>query len=248
MVTEPIPTESSSTERARKKLAELRDRLRCDIVAATLWDNSSEDDRSRLESTDEQRRRAHLDKQQVTKGEEQYRSILGNPVQMWMELRGVSRIRAMLDVGRVTNLITEADFRWLVAVTEGRTRSSDELLDDAIASGDLVLRESPKAVYWKAEEVGVDWDNYLAEWIVVWRLARSAKAGAQLTVSEIGDSLNDKYLSQIRSRMTNRPEFPVELADAIKTVDGGELRLCLPRESIRIFETIVDSTFREWLP
>ena len=187
----------------------------------------------------------------------QERARLGGDVQaaykqfgtrgMWSELRGVTPYRAVLDVAEKLGLLRIEDYKWLLCEI-GESLDVDEALSVAIAQGDLVLVERPRAAYWNNEEISIDWNRHGAHWEFFWELGRQAKAGQPIDRFTLSENAHADIVAKRKSRLTTMSDFPVDLTDLIESVGRGTQQLMIPRERIRIFELDGLETLREWVP
>lgn len=102
-------------------------------------------------------------------------------VGMWQRLRGVSPARAVADGALALGLLDEPSHRWLLREAGEVHDDAEAAIQQAVASGALVLVERPRSAYWDCEAVAVDWDRHGALWDYFWELCRHAKAGGPST-------------------------------------------------------------------
>ncbi len=171
----------------------------------------------------------------------------GGSVGMWVKLRGVTPYRATLEVASVLNLIEGSDRDWLLREI-GESSDVDEAMSAAIANGDLVIIERPRGVYWKRDEIEIDWNRHSAAWDFLWELVRYAKAGQPVDSFAFSDDAHRDIVAKRKSRLGNLKTFPRELAGQIEPVGRGTQQLKLPREQIHVFELDGLESLREWLP
>ncbi|MCB9922378.1 MAG: hypothetical protein H6822_12940 [Planctomycetaceae bacterium] len=166
-------------------------------------------------------------------------------VALWIELRGVNPYRAVLDVAKKIDCLTQEDYESLL-VEIGESVDVDEAIRMAVAGGGLVVVERPRAAYWKGEEVEVDFAKYGEPWAFLWELARHGKAGQPVDRDTFNGSAGT--VAKLKHRLTKMPEFPVDLNDSIEVVGRGTQQLQLPREQIRVFELKGLEALGEWFP
>lgn len=166
-------------------------------------------------------------------------------VGMWQLLRGVSGERAVIDVARRLNLLDEATAEWLLREIGDMTDNPEEAIEVAIATGALVLVESPRAAYWEGQRIEIDWYDRSALWTYLWELARHSKANQSIDSLTFGDRAAGDYVVKQKSRLSGSPAFPVCLSDRIRPVGCGSQRLDLAPPQIRLFELETIETLRE---
>jgi hypothetical protein len=163
---------------------------------------------------------------------------------MWIQLRGVSAERAVVDVPHALGLITDGTWRWLLRELGEVHDDPEEALQAAVAGGGLVLVEHTRAVYWQGKELAVAWEKHSALWGFFWEVCRQAKAGQAVDHTTLG-STDVSVVAKQKSRLLGTKGFPRALGDLIKPAGRYTQKLDLPREQIRIFETVVNETLRE---
>lgn len=166
---------------------------------------------------------------------------------MWMALRGVTTQRAVVDVAKELGFLRDHDYEWLLEEI-GEFCDVEAAIDHAVTSGDFVLVERPRAAYWESEEITIDWNRNSVLWDFLWELGRHGKAGQPIDAFVFGEHAGRDTVTKRKSRLTNMPEFPVSLSDAIECTDTGTQQLELPRERIRIFQLVGLESLCEWRP
>lgn len=166
---------------------------------------------------------------------------------MWVELRGVSRQRAVLDVAKLLGFLRDEDYAWLLREI-GEFADPEEAVSSAVDAGDFVLVENPRQAYWDKSEIGIDWKKYTALWDFLWELGRRGKEKKSVERITFGDRAHQDVVTKLKSRLTGKLEFPISLADKIQVAGRGAQQLKIPVERIRIFEQIGDDALREWTP
>jgi hypothetical protein len=169
---------------------------------------------------------------------------------MWRRLRGVSVLRAVVDVAVAIGSLDPGTARALLRALGEEPDDPEEALARAVAGGGLVLVEVSRQVYWEGELVEIDWGNHGAWWSLLWELARASKAGAAVDEYTLrgGSSKDPKYLTKQKSRMIKAGGLPVTLAELVVPAGRGTYRLDLPPARIRVFERGAGDSLREWTP
>jgi len=209
-------------------------------IAQDLWlsNKLTPDDRNRLLSRCKASKITK--KQDYIIAAERY----GGAVGIWMKLRGCSKVRATIDVAHTSGLLSELESGWLLREFGELSDDPEEVIQQCIKNGNLVLRQQPREVYWDQAQIHLDWDNSNARWRYLWKLCRASKAGGHLCVTDLGKSGN--YLTKIKSKLTTSDDFPPGLADQIIDIENGSQILDLPAEKIRLFEVITKDVIREF--
>ena len=154
---------------------------------------------------------------------------------MWVELRGVTRQRAVLDVAKLLGFLRDDDYSWLLREV-GEFADAEEAKSSAMAAGDFVLVEYPRVAHWNKKEIRIDWAKNTALWDFLWELGRHAKARTPVDRFTFGDSADANVVTKRKSRLTGMKAFQTDLAVNIEVVGRGTQQLKLPSEQIRIFE------------
>jgi hypothetical protein len=175
-----------------------------------------------------------------------YRTFRGT-AGMWMMLRGVSRARAVVDVGVGLNLIDSPTGRWLLRESGEATGNVEFDRESGIAAAALVLSERPRQAFWRGDAIDIDWDKRSAPWDFFWKLGEAAKAGGAVDRLDFGETDDAYSVSKQASRLTRLAGFPPDLAVKIVGAGRGTTRLDLPAAEVRIFLSEAGMT-REWLP
>jgi len=199
-----MPLPSASRTLPPQVLVELEAnavRIKAPLCAQLLWDRVlTQEERQRLGGNLQT-----LYYQQGTAG-------------IWMKLRGVSVERAVLDVAHELDLLSDQRYHWLLRELGEPPYHSGEGLDQAIASGALVLVERPRAAYWAGQPMEVDWERRSALWEFFWELCRRAKARQSMDRIDLGESAHRDIVAKQKYRLRREPGFPHALADR-----GGDL-------------------------
>jgi hypothetical protein len=165
---------------------------------------------------------------------------------MWQQLRGVTAGRAVVEVAHVLGFLDEHSRRWLLRELGEVADDPAQALAMAIASGDLVVVEHPRAAYWRGQQIFVDWDRRSTLWAFFWELCRHAKARQGVDSLTFGQQAHRDIVAKQKARLLAEDGFPVELGKCIKPVGRGTQKLDLPAEIIRIFEMGAPESVREW--
>ena len=171
----------------------------------------------------------------------------GGTAGMWMRLYGVSLPRAIVDVAFELDLMDKGTRGWLLRELGEADDAPRETLEAAVASGDLVLVEHPRAAYWLGRPLDVDWASRPALWDFFWGVCRHAKAGQAVDHMTFNGTDPDIVAKQ-KSRLRGLPGFPRDLAALMQPVGRGTQKLNLPPARIRLFEVILGETVREYTP
>ncbi|HVK08843.1 MAG TPA: hypothetical protein VM597_08720 [Gemmataceae bacterium] len=170
----------------------------------------------------------------------------GGTVGMWVRLRGVSPVRAVIDVAKALNLLDEATHRWLLRETGESVEDPEDVRTKVAPTADLVLVERPRQAFWKGEEIPLDWVKQDAAWKYLWELARAAKRDAPLDRFAFSAEYATDYLSKQKSKLSQMAEFPANLVDRIEPGGAGTQRLDLPQDRIRLFQADEVPVVWEW--
>lgn len=215
---------------AKRAFRECYFRIRCNSSAERLWNRYlSDEDREQLGD----------DLAAVYRA----RGTVG----MWAVLKGVSLARAVLEVGHRLNFLTKADFEWLLHAI-GEFVDPEDAMAAAVAAGDLVLAEEPRAAHWRGETIRIDWYRFGAHWQFLWELCRHAKQGHHIDPLTFDCTPRKGLVAKRKHRLTTMPGFPVSLTDAMVSAGQGTQTLDFPRERIRIFERSDSGVLSEWQP
>ena len=63
----------------------------------------------------------------------------------------------------------------------------DAAFEEAVATGGLVLRGSPRIAYWQKQRINQEWRRYDSPWQLLWRLADRARLGAAVGCRDLYD-------------------------------------------------------------
>ena len=154
---------------------------------------------------------------------------------MWMDVFGVSPVRALLDVACAINFLDPQNYRWLLKETGEADESA--LLNRAIESGALVLSEEREA-YFDTSLIELDWYDHDTKWSFFWKLARISKRGGRLDYFALGENAEPRDVSDNKNRL--KKIIPADLFNLITTARKAGCRIELPPNMIRLF--IYDQT------
>lgn len=218
---------SELSEKLRAELMTYELRVRDPILAHALWHDTFSNQERELLGND-------LDAAWWTDGIHM----------MWVKAKGVSYIRAVIDLARHFNLMDQrTELRLRRATNEGM-EFAEETLQEVSQQFMLVLVEGPPAAYWNGELIGIDWCQYTTLWQYIVDLCRSAKRGQPLdALTELGD-YSQRDLVNRKSRLTNMENFPPDLRELIVPRNRGQV-LQVPRDQIRIFVREESAVYRE---
>jgi|SRR5579884_3626471 len=166
---------------------------------------------------------------------------------MWMKLRGVSLPRAVVDVAWELDLMSDRMRRWLLRELGEAPDDPEEALEEAIASGDLVLVEHPRAAYWHGQPISVDWGRRSALWDFLWVICQHAKAGKAVDHTTF-NATDTAIVAKQKSRLRGLQGFPRSLAALLQPAGRYTQKLNLPPQQIRLFEMRLGETVRERIP
>lgn len=115
-----------------------------------------------------------------------------------------------------------------------------ETIASAIATGDLVLIQSPRLLYWKKVELDCDWHkrNVLWDFFVVMCKAAKKKKGIDFTDFRV--DFGSKVIADRKNKLKSLRNFPYDLHALIQEDGRGAQKLKLPRQRIHLFEEIDD--------
>lgn len=174
----------------------------------------------------------------------------GGAAGMWMRLRGVSPVRAVIDVGIAMNLVDPNVGASLLRYFGEVPANPAEALSHAVAKGGLVIQEFPRKAWWQGEEITIDWSKQNRSWALLTELARQSKAGLavdRLILDE--DSINDQgYIRKLVSRLSRLKGFPATLKATIARKEMETYRFEINRDRIHIFVRGAGEMLQEWLP
>jgi len=166
---------------------------------------------------------------------------------IWARLRGVTIQRAVLDVAKKLQTLTDENYEWLLRES-GEILDPEEAKEQAIIAGHLVVVEPQREVHWKGARIEVDWHRNEAQWVFLDELCRHAKAGRPVDRFSFGERAHQDVVTKRKSRLLSIRGFPIDLGVLIEPVDPRTQQLRLPPEQIRIFERDGVDSLREWTP
>jgi hypothetical protein len=171
----------------------------------------------------------------------------GGTAGMWMRLRGVAVERAVVDVAWELNLMDDCTRRWLLRELGEAPDDPEEALQEAIASGAVVLVEQPRAAYWRGQALSVEWGKRSALWNFLWVICEYAKAGKAIDHTTF-NAADPAIIAKQKSRLRGLRGFPRSLAALIQPCGRYTQKLNLPPLQIRLFEMTPGETVRERIP
>jgi hypothetical protein len=160
----------------------------------------------------------------------------GKTVGIWLRLHRVSKRRAIIEVARKLEYLSERAADRLICEIGEQFDSIEDAIEEAKRSVALVINERDREVYFDGACIELDWHHNQAGWNYFINLCRLAKNNSTLDRTHLGDHADKNYLSKQKSRLTKNDMFPIELADRIVDAGRGTQRLNLPPDEIRIFE------------
>jgi hypothetical protein len=166
----------------------------------------------------------------------QVSKFFGNASVMWKLLRGVSSNRAYLDVALLVDLITQADYNWLLRAFEEIPLNAQAAKDEAIMRGDLVLVRSPATLHWSGNQVEIDWSKHRVSWKFFLTACEHAKRSEAIDQWSFSETARENFVSQAKSRLKSTRGFPPKIIEAFKSEGTGSQRLDFPPELIHIFD------------
>ena len=154
----------------------------------------------------------------------------------WELLRGVSNNRAYLDVALLVDLITPADYNWLLREYGELPLNAEAAKDEAIMRGDLVLVRSPATLHWSRNQVEIDWSRHRVSWEFFLTACEHAKRSEAIDQWSFSETARANFVSQAKSRLKSTRGFPPKIIEAFKSEGTGSQRLDFPPELIHIFD------------
>lgn len=167
-------------------------------------------------------------------------------VGMWAQLRGVSGERALIDVSKKLNFLTEESRQWLLHEVGELSDDPEEMVSLAVRAGGLVIVESPRAAHWQGQLIEIDWQRRDSLWNYLLELARHSKGGRSIDRTCFGDNVGMNHLAQQKNRLTGLRNFPLSLGDCISSAGRGSQILDLSPSQIRILQLETIESLREW--
>ena len=160
----------------------------------------------------------------------------GKTVGIWLRLHRVSQRRAIIEVARELEYLTELSADRLIRKIGEHFDSIEDAIEEAKLSYALVINERDREVYFDGSRIELDWHQNQAGWNYLLNLCLQAKNNSTLDRIHLGEHTDPDYLSKQKSRLTKNDLFPIGLADLIVGAGRGTQRLNLPPGEIRIFE------------
>lgn len=195
MSTEPLPWGPDVED----ELADLQRRIQAFASFDRLWKTVfSEDDRIAL-------------------GDDMRAFDRSRSVGALMQLYSWSQRRAVIEGAKMLNLLDDSRHRYLLREIGEATTDYDIAESRAAQCYLLVLVPARRAVYWRTEELDVEWSNNLVLWNYFLTLARYSSRGERAGESDFGDCDRSRScLSNWKLRLGRLPGFPQELHRAIQ--------------------------------
>lgn len=217
----------STSDRVRHSMEELRARVGGYPAKKLYWERLTDSERKTLDSrlTDEEWNRS-------------------TATDLCVKLRGVSRERAMLDVGLKCDVLTREKYQFLVQQLGLHNEGRNVDIETAIETHSLVLCDEPSSVTWKMQPVERSWADYPVIWTYFWKLAKAASHGGGVEVRDFEKAGSPKVMSQWKNRLKSEGPFPRELGDLIHVRDGQH-QLELDPHEIACFERISEGRYRQ---
>jgi hypothetical protein len=109
-------------------------------------------------------------------------------------------------------------------------------MDEAVATGGLVLADVPRSAHWQTEPIAANWDRFDRSWQLLWMLATRAQLQAAVEVRDVydNDAVTDSALSTLVGRLKNM--LPPTLRRLICPTGQHSYRLHLAREQIHLLK------------
>ncbi len=155
-------------------------------------------------------------------------------VRMWANLRKTSLEKATIEVASLLGFLTDSDYRWLLREI-GEPADAEEKRALAIKSGDLVVVERAREVYWQGELVDVDWHRHNVLWDFFWALAEKGKKSCGVDNATFATYVKSDIVTKRKNRLKNLEGFPLELWKCIEPCGRGTQRLSLSPAKIHLF-------------
>jgi len=161
-------------------------------------------------------------------------------VGIWRELHQISHPHAVVDLGRRIKAI-DSDDRLLLLKEFGIVSTElSETIASAVASGDLVLIQNPRLVYWKKVELDCDWHKRNVLWDFFVLMCKAATKRKGIDNMDFGDDFGSNVIADRKNKLKDLRGFPSDLHDLIQKDGRGTQKMKLPRERIHLFEQIDD--------
>jgi len=172
----------------------------------------------------------------------------GGTIGMWMRLRRVSQPRAIIELAYRLGFISKQRRDRLVCDIHENPSDVEEAVKQAIKSGDLVLVEDDRTVFWKGRKVRIDWHQHSALWSFFMKLCQQAKVGRGVDQLLFSRDFNPNYVTKITSRLCRMAAFPKKLAGLIIPAGLNTKRLDLPPGQIHVFRLETIEILKEEIP
>lgn len=198
------PTETSPLSPVHnERLQELVTRTSLLVIAAKFWDKLSDGEREKLGGN-------------LNDALGQYRSA----GEMWCAVRGGSPAEAVVRAAKALKFIDHDDqmelLRAIYAAEGRRTEGDVEVLDmlpeyvesevgEAVLAHPLVMLAGGelRVVYWKLEQIKVNWTTHRTSWDFLWSLAKAATRRECVDRASFGFAPQSIALKDRRRRLKN---------------------------------------------
>jgi hypothetical protein len=110
----------------------------------------------------------------------------------------------------------------------------ESALDEAVATGGLVLADLSRSAHWETKRIPADWDRFDKPWQLLWMLATKAHLHAGVEVRDVydNDAVTDSALSTLVGRLKRM--LPPTLRRLIHPTRQRSYRLHLAPEHIHL--------------
>ena len=109
-------------------------------------------------------------------------------------------------------------------------------IDEAIATGGLVMIEKTQQAFWEGNKAGESWSSHRKPWELIWHLAKGTRLATSVDQSDLYDNIVSDSTMHNRARRL-RDLLPATLARLI--VSGNKpatYRLDLPPDKVHLFD------------
>lgn len=152
-------------------------------------------------------------------------------IDLWVEPKGVSPDRAVVDLGLTLGFLTSADHRFLLSELQEDFENTEEGINRALSRHSLVHVEHPRRIFWMGEAVAVNWNQHNRLWVYLSELIIARKRGG-ITDRFSLNSDDPTALSKCKSRLAKQGDFPLSLSDLIVPAGRGSQYLQVEPEQI----------------
>ncbi|MFL5531741.1 MAG: hypothetical protein ACJ8BC_07175 [Gemmatimonadales bacterium] len=120
---------------------------------------------------------------------------------------------------------------------------AEDVVALAVSTRALVLRESPRALYWQGQPVEAPWEANPLLWELLWTLASRARRGQAVDRFALSNSDSERAIVDRRSRLGRL--LPRSLDERIRSAGRRSYRLELPPEQVALFCVEEEERVRE---